>query len=72
MNKKEKEIIIKKLNFFKQQSKSIHVVLNSRKFFNGHVGHLGSEFFLIVEFDGSENPVFFCEVESIEEYKQKK
>ena len=68
MNDEELNVLIKKVNFFKDKSKPVHVSIKSGKFYNGFITEINADFFIVSEFKFGEQPVFYVEVLTVEEY----
>jgi len=67
--KREVEAMKQKVQFFFDRNLPIHIILNSRRFYNGKIIEKPSaDFFLLEEFVLGEQPIFFIQIKEVEQF----
>lgn len=73
--KREEEIIKRKLNFFYNSELPIHIVFHNATWENGFINEMGSDFIMLRLFPEGEKksgmkiiPIFFLEIKDVDEY----
>lgn len=62
----------KKLQFFLNTSKAIHIDTKSGRFYNGFIQEIGADFVILNEFVLGETIIFFIEIEVLQPWVNKK
>jgi len=67
------EIIKKRVDYFYQQKKAVHIALKTEKWLNGKIIEISDDFFILDDFKEGKQPVFYIEIlpNGINEYHEK-
>ena len=68
---KNNQLIQRKINFYKDSNKWVHITLEDGKFRNGLIKYIGADFILIDDLENREWTIFFLEIVNVEEYRER-
>lgn len=66
---KKTQLMKKKIQYFFDLGKKIHIILQNRQFLNGSIKEIRTDFILLEEDLNGEMPVFFLEMWNVEAYE---
>lgn len=66
------EMIRRKVKFFFDNKKSIHIQFKKGNWKNGEILEISSDFFMLQEFLEGKQPIFFQQIEDVDVYTIKK
>ena len=69
---KQREIILKKINYYFNQKSDVHIILDNNRFYNGLIKSIGMDFIIMEEYRLGEAIVLFAEIKDIEPYEGEK
>lgn len=67
----EAKIISNKVNYYFENGIAVHIGFKKGYWKRGFIKEVGADFFLLQEFIEGKMPVFYIEVEKIEEYRRR-
>ena len=70
MDENEQELKSKKANYYLEEQKAVHIILENGRFFNGVIKSVGTDFLLIDDRKLGETCVFFIELKNIEPFTE--
>lgn len=71
MNEQEVDTLKKQVQLFVERKIAVHIELNNDRFYNGIIGEINSDFFMLDDFKLGEMPIFYLQIKSIETFTTK-
>ena len=71
MSNEREEVIIKKLEFFKERNIAVHIVKNNNWFHNGIIKEINNDLLILTDEKEGDMPIFFMEIVDVEKREEK-